>query len=353
MALTKAQGKFSKAIDDGADATAITIDSSEQVGIGLETPLYKLQVAGASSDADGALGSQSPLFSIQGGNANNQLEFGMDNSGATAIGFIQSRNLSAGAQTISLNPKGGNVGIGTTSPSDKLHVYGGDSGGASAHSYTQLHVEHGSHAAIQISTPTNAEAALWFADADDAAAGGVAYTHNSNALYFRVNGAERVRFDADGYIVNTKAYNATTSSSANLHVLSNGYILRSSSSRKYKTDIEDAWLSLAENLYSLRPVYYKSLGEFDNRDWSHWGFIAEEVAEVDPRLVHYKEIEVSFNEEGERIETKLDAPEPDGVQYDRMVPLLLKLVQEQKQRIEALETKTEDLQTRLSALEAN
>lgn len=34
MALTKAQGKFSQAIDDGANATAITIDSSERVGIG-------------------------------------------------------------------------------------------------------------------------------------------------------------------------------------------------------------------------------------------------------------------------------------------------------------------------------
>tara|TARA_X000001036_G_scaffold20566_1_gene17262 strand:- start:253 stop:1563 length:1311 start_codon:yes stop_codon:yes gene_type:complete len=108
-------GNFSSTgIDDNADATAITIDSSEQVGIGISDPLYKLQVAGATSDADGALGSQSPLFSIQGGNANNQLEFGMDNSGATAIGFIQSRNLSAGAQTIALNPAGGSVVVGKT-----------------------------------------------------------------------------------------------------------------------------------------------------------------------------------------------------------------------------------------------
>lgn len=38
MALTKAQGKFSQAIDDGADAVAITIDSSEQVGIGTASP---------------------------------------------------------------------------------------------------------------------------------------------------------------------------------------------------------------------------------------------------------------------------------------------------------------------------
>ena len=101
-------------IDDNATSTAITIDSSEKVGIGVDDPLYKLQVAGATADADGALGSQSPQLSIQGGNANNQFEFGMDNSGATAIGFIQSRNLSAGAQTIALNPAGGGVVVGKT-----------------------------------------------------------------------------------------------------------------------------------------------------------------------------------------------------------------------------------------------
>ena len=88
------------------------IDSNGDVGIGIDNPLYKLQVAGATADADGALGSQAPQFSIQGGNANNQFEFGMDNSGATAIGFIQSRNLSAGAQTIALNPAGGSVVVG-------------------------------------------------------------------------------------------------------------------------------------------------------------------------------------------------------------------------------------------------
>jgi hypothetical protein len=115
MALTKAQGKFSQAIDDGADAIAITVDSSERVGVNIAVPLVPLHVAGSTSDADGALGSQSPLFSIQGGNANNQLEFGMDNSAATAVGFIQSRNLAAGAQTISLNPKGGDVLVGKAS----------------------------------------------------------------------------------------------------------------------------------------------------------------------------------------------------------------------------------------------
>jgi hypothetical protein len=119
---TNNQGSYAWYVDSSADkfhlydftdsANRLTFDGAGDVGIGVSDPLYKLQVAGPTADADGALGSQSPQFSIQGGNANNQLEFGMDNSGATAIGFIQSRNLSAGAQTLSLNPAGGKVTIG-------------------------------------------------------------------------------------------------------------------------------------------------------------------------------------------------------------------------------------------------
>ena len=119
---TNNQGSYAWYVDSSADkfhlydftdsANRLTLDGAGDVGIGVDDPLYKLQVAGATADADGALGSQAPQFSIQGGNANNQFEFGMDNSGATAIGFIQSRNLSAGAQTIALNPAGGSVVVG-------------------------------------------------------------------------------------------------------------------------------------------------------------------------------------------------------------------------------------------------
>ena len=49
MALTKAQGKFSQAIDDGADATAITIDSSENVGIGTNNPSVALDISQANA----------------------------------------------------------------------------------------------------------------------------------------------------------------------------------------------------------------------------------------------------------------------------------------------------------------
>ena len=53
-------------------------------------------------------------------------------------------------------------------------------------------------------------------------------------------------------------------------------------------------------------------------------FIAEEVAEIDPRLCFFKE-----EEDGNL--------EPEGVQYDRFVPHLLNLIKRQQQAIETLE----------------
>jgi len=96
--------------------------SADKVGINSSAPLAPLHVASATSDADGSLGSQSPQMILQGGtgNQNNRFEFGMDSSGGTAIGFLQSRNTSSGVQDISLNPVGGNTMVGKSSTSDNL-----------------------------------------------------------------------------------------------------------------------------------------------------------------------------------------------------------------------------------------
>ncbi len=44
MTRSRVKNDFSVGIDDGADANAITIDSSERVGIGTSSPQEKLHV---------------------------------------------------------------------------------------------------------------------------------------------------------------------------------------------------------------------------------------------------------------------------------------------------------------------
>lgn len=81
----------------------------------------------------------------------------------------------------------------------------------------------------------------------------------------------------------------TTASAANAFLDSGdgNNLLRSTSSQKYKTDIEDLWLDEALKILGMRPVWYRSLAEADPDHWSYEGLVAEEVAEIDPRFVHY------------------------------------------------------------------
>jgi hypothetical protein len=154
---------------------------------------------------------------------------------------------------------------------------------------------------------------------------------------------QRGKFGSDGYLYCYQSYAGTTAIAANLVVLSNGAFLRSSSSAKYKTQIEDLQSQYADALLACRPVWYRSTCAADNPNHGYWGFIAEEVAEIDPRLVQWKTVEISYDEKGSAVETPCE-PEPEGVAYDRFVPHLLNLIKRQQQAIETLEAKVAALE---------
>jgi len=152
---------------------------------------------------------------------------------------------------------------------------------------------------------------------------------------------ERWRIDAAGSLIGAAGsallapenYNLTTANAANVNIDSGGLFRRSTSSSKYKTDIEALDDTYANAILQCRPVWYRSTCDADKPEWGYWGFIAEEVAAIDPRLCFFEE-----KEDG--------SLEPEGVQYDRFVPHLLNLIKRQKEQIEAMEV-------RLSALEAS
>ena len=119
----------------------------------------------------------------------------------------------------------------------------------------------------------------------------------------------------DAYLLG--AYADTTANSGNVYVSSGGRLQRSTSSLKYKTDVEPMSLESAYNVLNAEAIFYRS--KTDNPKWSWWGFGAEQVADVDPRLVHW-------GEDG-----------PESVQYDRFVPHLVEICRDQHKRIQALE----------------
>ena len=172
---------------------------------------------------------------------------------------------------------------------------------------------------------------------------------SSNLLFYTTDSgtrAERMRISQNGGVRLPDVHNQTIALSANVFIDTDGTLKRATSSIKYKTNVETLEDQYADAVLNCRPVWYQSTSPGDNPNWGFWGFIAEEVAEIDPRLVQWKTVEQVVNEDGSRDTVPLNTPEPENVAYDRFVPHLLNLIKRQQQAIETLEAK-------VAALEVN
>lgn len=117
-----------------------------------------------------------------------------------------------------------------------------------------------------------------------------------------------------------------------------------SSSRRYKTDIADISAVESARVWDLRPVSYRPINVAGDDTNTAYGFIAEEVEEMEPRLVFYGQ-----NEEGqERVE---------GVNYDMVIPLLLQEMKAMRAQIAAdaaavaeLRAEVKELKQKLTSL---
>jgi hypothetical protein len=109
---------------------AMRIDRDGNVGIGTTNPESVLQVQGkqeyANSASDLATSVTKSALRVRGSNnSSDSLWMGVENVNANP--YIQGSNGSgSNAKNISINPFGGNVGIGTTNPGATLHVKASD-----------------------------------------------------------------------------------------------------------------------------------------------------------------------------------------------------------------------------------
>jgi hypothetical protein len=238
-----------------------------------------------------------------------------------------------GAEAMRLDSSG-NVGIGTSSPTSRLHVHTAGS------SYSIVQITNGD-------TGSTVNDGLHIGMDNNGTTAAFNIRDASGVLVFRTQDAERARIASNGnllvattssptqtgaIVANNElfVYNIpTTASGANCTISSGegNRFYRSTSALKYKQDIRDIELI---DIGKFRPVRYKSKCENDDQTKDHFGIIADEVAE----------------EGFEELVTRGVDGEIEGFQYDRLTVVLLKTVQEQQQMIETLQAKVAALEAK-------
>ena len=244
---------------------------------------------------------------IQGNDSNTGIFF----PAADTIAFAE-----GGAEVARFNSSG-NLGIGTSSPADRLHV---------------------SIAGAEVARFTNSQSngGDW-----EFKIGGGGFEDRKLMITDKFSGADNVRVSIDSsgrllvgttsapsqtggvVVANNELFVSnipTTASGANCHISSGegNRFYRSTSALKYKQDIRDIE---SVDISKFRPVRYKSKCENDDQTKDHFGFIADEAAA----------------EGFEELVTRGADGEVEGFQYDRMTVVLVKAIQEQQALIAALQ----------------
>jgi hypothetical protein len=142
--------------------TALTALDSGNVGIGNTNPPSRFTITAAGT------GTSTPQLLLTADDITERLRIGVDSAG-TGTGFIQSFKEGTGAQNLLLNPSGGNIGIGTTSPVAKLDVVGAGYAFPATTGSTQsagliARFRGGSNAILDMGS--NSSAGFWLQSAD-------------------------------------------------------------------------------------------------------------------------------------------------------------------------------------------
>jgi len=96
----------------------------------------------------------------------------------------------------------GNVGIGTSSPDGKMHLFSASAGTVTAAAGAdELVLENNSTVGMSFLCPNDAGANIIFGDPDDNNVGGIQYGHATNYMSFTTNASEAMRIDSSGNLL--------------------------------------------------------------------------------------------------------------------------------------------------------
>ena len=299
MALTKiSRSLLDTGVSDSSDATAITIDSSERVGIGTSSPASNLHIATTAEarlivegDTNNDGGEESALVEFRTDSANVRHRIEAIGAGANDLKISAGSADSVNTLNCQIRFETKSAGSATTERM-RINATGDILCGMTSASY--LAAQSG----IQIKAAGNIRI-------------GGDGTSARNVMAF-VNGTDGTPAQV-GYI--------QTSGTATLYGTSSDYRL--------KENIDYEFDALAR-VKQLKPARFNFIADTET---IVDGFLAHEVSDIVPEAISGTKDAV--DDEGN--------PEYQGIDHSKLVPLLTKAVQEQQTQIEELRQKIETL----------
>jgi hypothetical protein len=297
-------GIFAPAADTWAVATngteRVRVLSDGKVGIGTTSPAQKLEIAETtnvtniqllSNTSNGAAATSAIYFR---NDAANPVSYIVQNSsGNTTL---------AGANSLNIGTNGAYPVSFLTSATERMRI---DSAGN-----------------VGIGTTTAGDVRLFSKGSSTSTHYSILGQNSSSVTCFGVRN--------DGYIFTGTAanspFNNTSGAAANCVIAGDGILYRSTSSLKYKEQIEDMLYGL-DKVMELRPVTYKGKAQADGEK-RFGGLVAEEVH--DAGLLEF----VQYANDGT----------PDALAYGNMVALAFKAIQELNAKVEALQARVAELE---------
>jgi hypothetical protein len=294
------------------------------------------------------------------------------NAGVAGI----SSSADATAMTITSAEK---IGIGETTPLTLVHIKQDDSGQGTVNADTsQLVIEDNSTAGITLLGGTGGTGAIFFGDSGDNDIGLIEYDHGANSMAFKTNATEQMRLTDNGSML--LGGTATQASTPNIYIhaagamiflrrkTSNGNVAEfintsnevkgsitvSATNTAYNTSsdyrlkenvatMEDATTRLKQ----LQPKRFNYISDESNTVVD--GFLAHEVSSIVPEAITGEKDAIKVWQEGEKLpegvsvgDNKLDEngntiPDFQSIDQSKLVPLLVKTIQELEARIKTLE----------------
>tara|TARA_R100000908_G_scaffold62677_1_gene42183 strand:+ start:1 stop:1416 length:1416 start_codon:yes stop_codon:yes gene_type:complete len=243
-----------------------------------------------------------------------------------------------------------------------VHIRVGDSG-ASVSQFDALVIEEDDNCGITLLSGTTGAGRLVFGDSGDNDVGAIGYEHGANAMIFVTNATERMRINSSGdlFVAKTSSSYGTTgheflagglashsrgqnpclllnrstsegttqlfrynnSDVGSISVTSSSTAFNTSSDYRLKENISYDF-DATSRLKQLKPSRFNFIADADK---TVDGFLAHEVSDIVPEAIT-----------GEKDAVDSDGnPEYQGIDQSKLVPLLVKTIQELEARITTLE----------------